>query len=244
MIELIPAIDLKDGRCVRLVQGDMDRETVYYEDPVEAATHWVRQGAPRLHLVDLNGAVSGEPRNREVICRIAQSVPVPVQLGGGIRNPQDIELYLAAGLDRLILGTLACREPEKGRELATAYPGKIVLGLDARDGFLAVQGWSDVTRVRAEDLLHTYAGTPVAAVVYTDIHRDGMLTGPNVESTRKVIASSPFPVIASGGISRSEDIAELSRLESAGLCGAILGKALYSGNLTYADALQSAGAHG
>jgi len=240
MIEIIPAIDLKDGRCVRLVQGDMNRETVYYDDPLDAAKLWVDEGAPRLHLVDLNGAVSGTPRNFEVIRKIVSHVPIPVQLGGGIRGRDEIEQYLEVGMNRLILGTLACREPLRAQELAEQYPGKLVLGLDATNGFVAVQGWNDVTKTRARDLLASYGPAPIAALIYTDIQRDGMLCGPNIEATRDVLEASPFPVIASGGISTPRDVEQLSRLESSGICGAILGKALYSGALSYAQALDAA----
>ena len=240
MIEIIPAVDIKDARCVRLVQGDMQQETVYYEDPLEAANHWVTQGAPRLHLVDLNGAVSGAPRNAEAVRRIVSAVPVPVQLGGGIRGQEEIDRYLGMGVDRLILGTLACRDPERVQMLAERYPGRLILGIDARNGFVAVQGWGDVTGVRATELLASYGRVPLAAVIYTDIERDGMLSGPNTSALGPVLAASPFPVIASGGIRTVEDVRELARLESAGLCGAILGKALYAGRLSFRDACRAA----
>jgi phosphoribosylformimino-5-aminoimidazole carboxamide ribotide isomerase len=240
MLEIIPAIDIKDGRCVRLVQGDMKRETVYYEDPLEAAHHWVRQGAPRLHLVDLNGAISGTPCNLQAVRRIVTAVPVPVQLGGGIRGQAEIDQYLDMGVGRLILGTLACRDPARVQELAQRYPGKLVLGIDARDGFVAVEGWANVTRVRATSLLASYGPVPLAAVIYTDIHRDGMLSGPNTAAIETLLPASPFPVIASGGISDREHVQALARLEPAGLCGAILGKALYAGRLSYQDAREAA----
>ncbi len=241
-MEIIPAIDLKDGRCVRLVQGDMAQETVYYEDPLEAARHWVEEGAPRLHLVDLNGAVSGSPRNAHAVSKIVSNVPIPVQLGGGVRGQEEIERYLDIGVDRLILGTLACRDPLRSQELAERYPGKLILGLDALNGFVAVQGWGDVTQIRADELLASYPPVPVAAVIYTDIQRDGMLEGPNVPAIESLLASSPFPVIASGGISTRQDVENLARLEPSGLCGAILGKALYAGRLSYGEARQAASA--
>jgi phosphoribosylformimino-5-aminoimidazole carboxamide ribotide isomerase len=239
MIEIMPAIDLKDGRCVRLVQGNMEKETVYYEDPLEAARHWVAEGAPRLHLVDLNGAVTGSPRNAQAVSNIVSHVPIPVQLGGGIRGQEEIERYLDIGVDRLILGTLACRDPRRVQDLAERYPGKLILGLDALNGFVAVQGWGDVTKVRADELLASYPSVPVAAVIYTDIQRDGMLEGPNVPAIESLLGSSAFPVIASGGISSRQDVEKLARLEPAGLCGAILGKALYAGRLSYGEALQA-----
>jgi len=240
MIEIIPAIDLKDGRCVRLVQGRMDQETVYYEDPLEAARFWVERGAPRLHLVDLNGAVEGSPRNTPAVREIVAQVPVPVQLGGGIRGQREIEHYLALGVDRLILGTLACREPALARELAHRFPHRLVLGVDARDGFVAVQGWGDVTPVRARALLASLDAAPLSAVIYTDIQRDGMLNGPNLPAIESVLASTSLPLIASGGITTLGDIQQLARLEPLGLCGAIVGKALYSGQMRYEEALHAA----
>jgi phosphoribosylformimino-5-aminoimidazole carboxamide ribotide isomerase len=240
MIEVIPAIDLKDGKCVRLVQGRMDRATVYYEDPLEAARRWVDEGAPRLHLVDLNGAVSGSPCNTEAIRNIVSQAKIPVQLGGGIREQDDIQRYLDMGVDRLILGTLACQDQKRSEELARTYPGKLILGLDARSGFVAVHGWEDVTNIRAVDLLASYPPVPFAAIIYTDIQRDGMLTGPNLPSIKNLLKASPFPVIASGGISTERDLKQLSALEPFGLRGAILGKALYAGGLTYRQACNAA----
>jgi len=240
MLEIIPAIDLKEGRCVRLVQGKMDQETVYYEDPLDAALYWAAQGAPRLHLVDLDGAVSGTPRNREAVQAIVDRVPIPVQLGGGIRGTTEIDRYLGMGVDRLILGTLACRDPTRAQELATRYPGKLLLGVDAANGFVAVHGWGDVTEVRAEELLASYPPVPIAAVVYTDIHRDGMLQGPNLDAMKRLLPVSPFPVIASGGISSRRDVENLARLADPKLCGAIVGKALYAGRLTYREAAEAA----
>jgi len=240
MIEVIPAIDLKDGKCVRLVQGRMDRETVYYKDPLEAAQRWENEGAPRLHLVDLNGAVSGSPRNTEAIRKIVSRVKIPVQLGGGIRGKEDIQRYLDIGVHRLILGTLACQDQKQSQELARTYPGKLILGLDAHSGFVAVQGWGDITNIRAVDLLASYPPVPFSAIIYTDIQRDGMLSGPNLPAIKNLLKASPFPVIASGGISTSKDLQQLSELEPFGLHGAILGKALYEGGLTYREACNAA----
>jgi phosphoribosylformimino-5-aminoimidazole carboxamide ribotide isomerase len=236
MIEIIPAIDLKDGKCVRLVQGKMDRATIYYEDPLDAARRWVDEGAPRLHVVDLNGAVSGSPRNTEAIRKIVCHVPIPVQLGGGIRGQDEIQRYLDIGVDRLILGTLACQDLTRSQELARTYPGKLILGLDAHSGFVAVQGWGDITNIRAVDLLASYPSVPFAAIIYTDIQRDGMLTGPNLPAIKNLLKASAFPVIASGGISTKKDLKQLSALEPFGLRGAIVGKALYAGGLTYREA--------
>ena len=225
MLEIIPAIDLKEGRCVRLVQGQMDKETLYYEDPLEAARMWVSRHAPRIHVVDLDGAVRGSPRNLPAIERIIKAVDLPGQVGGGIR--------------RLIVGTLACQDPYYVRRLAEAYPGKILLGLDAKEGYVAIRGWRDVTQARAVDLIKAYPKIPVAGIVYTDIQRDGMLVGPNLPAIEEVCRVSPFPVIASGGVTSREDLAALSRMSKFGLSGAIVGKALYSGRLNYRAALET-----
>lgn len=242
MLEVIPAIDLKGGRCVRLVQGQMDRETLYFEDPLEAASMWASRNAGRIHVVDLDGAVAGSPRNLPAIERIVRAVDIPVQVGGGIRSQEDIIRYLEIGVDRVILGTLACQDPGHVGRLARAYPRKILLGLDAKEGYLAIKGWQDVTQMRAVDLVKAYPESPIAGIVYTDIQRDGMLVGPNVEATREVCEVSPFPVIASGGVTRKEDLTALSRLAPLGLAGVIVGKALYSGRLRYREAVEAAGA--
>ncbi len=239
MLEIIPAIDLKEGRCVRLVQGQMDKETLYYEDPLDAARMWASRRAPRIHVVDLDGAVEGSPRNLPAIQRIVQAVDVPIQVGGGIRTQEDILRYLEIGVERLILGTLAWQEPDYVKRLAQAYPGKILLGLDAKEGCVAVRGWQDVTRARAVDLIQAYPEAPVAGIVYTDIQRDGMLVGPNLPAIEEVCRASPFPVIASGGVTTREDLVALARMADLGLCGAIVGKALYSGRLNYREALEA-----
>jgi len=239
MIEIIPAIDLKEGRCVRLAQGQMDQETLYYEDPLDAARMWASRQAPRIHVVDLDGAVTGSPKNLPVIERIIRAIDLPVQVGGGIRTQEDIIRYLEIGVDRLILGTLACQDPDYVQRLAQTYPRKILLGLDAREGYLAIKGWQDVTQARAVDLIKGYPDIPVAGIVYTDIQRDGMLVGPNLPATEEVCRVSPFPVIASGGVTSREDLVALSGMENLGLAGAIVGKALYSGRLNYREALDA-----
>jgi len=239
MFELIPAIDLKSGRCVRLVQGRMDQETRYFEDPLEAANLWVAQGAPRLHLVDLDGALSGSPRNLAAVQRIVENVSIPTQLGGGMRGQREVDEVLRLGVERVILGTLACQDPRQVQTLAAAYPQRILLALDAKDGFVAVKGWVDVTRIRVTDLLDRFSSLPLAGVVYTDIHRDGMLTGPNLPAIESLVSNCPFPVIASGGIATLADVLALSRMEPLGLCGAIVGKALYSGSLSYPEAIRA-----
>jgi phosphoribosylformimino-5-aminoimidazole carboxamide ribotide isomerase len=238
-MEIIPAIDLKEGRCVRLVQGQMDKETLYYKDPLDAARMWASRKAPRIHVVDLDGAITGSPKNLPAIERIIQAVDIPVQVGGGIRTQEDIIRYLEIGVDRVILGTLACQDPDHVKRLTETYPEKILLGIDAKEGYVAIKGWQDVTQARAVDLIQAYSNIPVAGIVYTDIQRDGMLVGPNLPATEEVCHVSPFPVIASGGVTSLEDLAALSRLTPLGLTGAIVGKALYSGRLNYREALDA-----
>jgi phosphoribosylformimino-5-aminoimidazole carboxamide ribotide isomerase len=235
-MEIIPAIDLKEGRCVRLVQGQMDRETLYFEDPLEAAKLWVSRDAPRIHVVDLDGAVTGSPKNLPAIERIVQASPIPVQVGGGIRTQEDVVRYLEAGVERVILGTLVWRDPDYVHRLVDTYPGKILLGLDAKEGYVAIEGWQDVTRARAVDLIQGFPSLPVAGLIYTDIQRDGMLVGPNLPAIEEVCRVSDFPVIASGGVTTLEDLIALSRMAHLGLTGAIVGKALYSGRLNYREA--------
>jgi phosphoribosylformimino-5-aminoimidazole carboxamide ribotide isomerase len=239
MLEIIPAIDLKQGRCVRLVQGQMDKETLYFDDPLEAARLWVSRGARRLHVVDLDGAKDGSPRNVSVIERIVQGVAIPVQVGGGIRTQEDVVRYLELGAEKIILGTLVCQDPSYVERLAEIYPHKILLGLDAKEGYVAIRGWQDVTRVRAVDMIKRYPRIPISGIIYTDILRDGTLVGPNLQAIEEACTMSPFPVIASGGITTKEDLAALSRLVRLGLAGAIVGKALYSGRLNYREALQA-----
>ena len=239
MFEIIPAIDLRGGRCVRLVQGQLDKETLYYEDPLDAARMWASRHAPRIHVVDLDGAVAGSPKNLPAIERIIRDIEVPVQVGGGIRTLEDIIRYIEIGVERIILGTLACQDPNHVQKLANAYPEKILLGLDAKEGCVAIKGWQDVTQARAVDLIKAYPNIPVAGIVYTDIQRDGMLVGPNLTAIEEVCHVSPFPVIASGGVSSREDLVALSRLAHLGLTGVIVGKALYSGRLDYTEALNA-----
>lgn len=239
MLEIIPAIDLKNGRCVRLLQGRMDEETLYHEDPLDAARLWSAEGARRLHIVDLDGAVEGAPRNLRSVRRIVETLRIPVQVGGGIRGRAEIQRYLDLGVDRVILGTLACQDREYVREMSEAFPARILLGLDARDGYLAIKGWKDTTAIQAVDLLHSYGNAPLAGVIYTDIRRDGMLSGPNLQALRVIVSSTQFPVIASGGITTSQDLEALALLEPLGLTGAIVGKAFYAGLLTYQAACEA-----
>ncbi|HLS54572.1 MAG TPA: 1-(5-phosphoribosyl)-5-[(5-phosphoribosylamino)methylideneamino]imidazole-4-carboxamide isomerase [Zeimonas sp.] len=232
---LIPAIDLKDGRCVRLKQGDMNAETVFSEDPAATARHWVEQGARRIHLVDLNGAVAGRPRNEAAIKSIVDAVGgnVPVQLGGGIRDLDTIERYLDDGISYVIIGTAAVKNPGFLHDACSAFPGQIIVGLDAKDGKVATDGWSKLTRHDVLDLAKKFEGYGVEAVIYTDIGRDGMLTGVNVEATVRLARGLRIPVIASGGFASLEDVERLCAIEDEGVTGAILGRALYEGKLDF-----------
>jgi len=234
---VIPAIDLKDGQCVRLEQGLMERDTVFCDSPAEQALTWQNQGAELLHLVDLNGAFAGEPKNRSSIEKIVRAVSIPTQLGGGIRDIQTIEAYLSLGINRVILGTAAQRNPELVRDACRLFPGKIVVGIDAKDGMVAVQGWAEVTDISARELAKKFEGFGVAAVIYTDISRDGMLIGPNIDATRALAEGVAIPIIASGGVSRMADIEALMAIEESGVVGVITGKAIYTGAIRLADAI-------
>lgn len=227
---IIPAIDVKDGRCVRLRQGDMAAETVYSYDVAEVARNWQKSGAALIHVVDLNGAVDGEPRNLLKIQSIMKSVTVPVQVGGGIRTLETVRQYLNAGVSRVVLGTAAFTDQTLLDQACREFPQRIVLGLDARDGRVAVKGWTAVSDIKAVDLLKELSNCLIAAVIYTDIARDGMLNGPNLSALKEIVEFSSFPVIASGGITSLED---LRAIQSIGLKieGAIVGKALYDGKL-------------
>ncbi len=239
---IIPAIDLKDGRCVRLRQGDMAAETVYSEDVIAVARRWQASGASVLHVVDLNGAVDGEPKNLPHIESIIKSVTIPVQVGGGIRTLATVRRYLDAGVARVVLGTAALTDRQFLDQACQEYPRRIVLGLDARDGRVAVKGWTAVSDIKAIDLLKDVSGYQIGAVIYTDIARDGMLNGPNLTALREVAASSVFPVIASGGISRIEDLLAVRSLGPQ-IEGAIVGKALYDGKLDYRSAVAALTPH-
>jgi phosphoribosylformimino-5-aminoimidazole carboxamide ribotide isomerase len=237
---VIPAIDLKDGRCVRLVQGRMDSETIYGEDPVAVARHWESKGAERLHVVDLNGAVEGKPVHRRVIEEIAGSVHIPVEVGGGIRKLETIESYLSSGVSWTILGTAALRDPSLVKETCRRFPGKIILGVDARAGRVAIQGWNEVVERQAADIAKEFREAGLSAMIFTDIERDGMEKGVNWESTRTVARAGSTPVIASGGVSGIEDIRALKGIEPDGVVGVIVGKALYTGRLDLEEAIRIA----
>lgn len=235
---LIPAIDLKDGRCVRLRQGDLDDATVFSDDPAAMASQWLEQGARRLHLVDLNGAVAGKPKNEAAIKSIIAAVAdeIPVQIGGGIRDLDTIERYLDAGISYVIIGTAAVKDPGFLRDACSAFPGNIIVGLDARDGKVATDGWSKLTRHDVLDLARKFEDYGCEAIVYTDIGRDGMLSGVNIEATVKLAQHVNIPIIASGGVTDLKDIEALCAVEEEGVEGAILGRSLYEGTLDFAAA--------
>ncbi len=232
---LYPAIDLKDGQCVRLLRGDMDRATVFGEDPAAQAAAFAAQGCDWLHLVDLNGAFAGRPVNAAAVAAILAAVTIPCQLGGGIRDMATIEGWLARGIARVILGTVAVENPDLVLEAARAFPGRIAVGIDARAGRVATRGWAEETQVTATDLARRFEDAGVAAIIYTDIDRDGAMQGPNVAATAALARAVGVPVIASGGISR---IADLTALRDTGvIAGAISGRALYDGAIDLAEAL-------
>ena len=239
---LIPAIDLKDGHCVRLKQGEMDDATVFSEEPAAMARHWIEQGARRLHLVDLNGAFAGRPKNGTAIRAITDEVgdDIPVQLGGGIRDLDTIEHYLDNGISYVIIGTAAVKNPGFLHDACTAFGGHIIVALDAKDGKVAVEGWSKLTGHDVVDLAKKFEEYGVEAVLYTDIGRDGMLTGINIEATVRLARELSIPVIASGGITDLKDIEALCAVESEGIVGAITGRALYQGTLDFRQAVATA----
>jgi phosphoribosylformimino-5-aminoimidazole carboxamide ribotide isomerase len=234
---VIPAIDLKEGRCVRLEQGLMEKDTVYSDDPAAQARSWQAQGGELLHIVDLDGAFAGVPRNREAIAAIVRAIDIPTELGGGIRDLATIEAYLELGVGRVILGTVAKENPQLVAEACRLFPGRIVVGIDAKDGLVAVRGWADVTGKQATELAQEMEGFGVAAIIYTDIACDGMLQGPNLEATRALAESISIPVIASGGVSSLKDIENLLAIEASGVIGVITGKAIYTGVLDLREAV-------
>lgn len=234
---LIPAIDLKDGQCVRLRQGRMEDTTVFANNPVDMAQRWVEAGARRLHLVDLNGAFEGKPVNGEVVRAVAMRFPeVPVQIGGGIRDAATVEAYLDAGVKYCIIGTKAVQEPQFVIDLCKQFSGHIIVGIDAKSGMVATDGWAEVSSVAAVELAKQFEQAGVSAIVYTDIARDGMMKGVNVEETAHLAESISIPVIASGGITNMDDIKALCTVESKGIMGAILGRSIYEGTIDLTEA--------
>lgn len=238
---VIPAIDLKDGQCVRLRQGRMEDSTVFSDDPVQVARQWQSQGARRLHLVDLNGAFAGEPVNGQVVEAIAKACPdLPLQIGGGIRDLKTIEYYINAGVSYVIIGTQAVKNPPFIKEACEKFPGQVIVGLDAKDGYVATDGWAEVSTVHVIDMARKFSDAGVEAIIYTDIARDGMMQGANVEATAALATASDIPIIASGGVSKLDDIKALHAVArpdtGAGIMGAITGRAIYEGALDLAEA--------
>jgi phosphoribosylformimino-5-aminoimidazole carboxamide ribotide isomerase len=234
---IIPAIDLKEGKCVRLEQGLMDRATIYSENPATTAKHWESQGAELLHVVDLDGAFAGAPKNLSAIQAIRNAVNMSIEVGGGIRDMATIDTLVGIGINRIILGTAAVENPAFVREACSNYPGKVVVGIDAKEGMVAIKGWAEVTMVKAIDLANQMQEAGVTAIIYTDIKRDGMLSGPNIAATKALAESLRIPVIASGGVSGIEDILDLLSLRESGVTGVITGKAIYNGSLDLREAI-------
>jgi phosphoribosylformimino-5-aminoimidazole carboxamide ribotide isomerase len=234
---VIPAIDIKGGKCVRLQQGRMDRETVFGEDPSAMAGRWAAEGAEMIHVVDLDGAMEKRPVNLDSIRKILDTVTVPIQVGGGIRDIDTVGMYIDVGVDRVIIGTEAIRNPGLVEGACRRYPGRVVVGIDAKNGLVAIEGWTETTQTRAVDLARRFEKSGVAAINFTDIHRDGMQTGPNIEATRQLAESVEIPVVASGGVSTLADIRNLIPLEPFGVVGVITGRALYAGTLDLREAI-------
>ncbi len=234
---IIPAIDIKDGRCVRLYQGDMDKDTVYYESPVEAAKHWAEQGAKLLHIVDLNGAVEGRPVHKQEVAAICMGFGAPVELGGGLRSLEAIEEALALGVDRVVIGTIAYEDPDFLRAVCNKYSGKIVVGIDARDGRVAIKGWKEGTAMDAVELAKRCEQDGASRIIYTDISRDGTSLGVNIEATLSLSRAVNIPIVASGGVASLNDIRRLKEIEGEGVEGVIVGRALYSGAFTLREAI-------
>jgi phosphoribosylformimino-5-aminoimidazole carboxamide ribotide isomerase len=238
IVIVIPALDLKDGRCVRLSQGRMDQETIYSEHPVQMAKHWESKGAERLHVVDLNGATKGAPFHQSLIREMVQSLHIPVEVGGGIRDFKTVEHYLSTGVEWVILGTAALTSRHLIEEACQHFPGRVILGIDAKGGKVAIQGWNEILSLQAIDLARQYKGMGLSAIIFTDIERDGMSTGLNSDMTRVLARSTFIPVIASGGVSRIEDIKRLMSFESDGVIGVIVGRALYTGQVDLEEAIR------
>jgi phosphoribosylformimino-5-aminoimidazole carboxamide ribotide isomerase len=233
---IIPAIDIKDGRCVRLFQGDMDKETIYFDRPIDAARHWAKEGATLIHVVDLNGAVEGRPIHTREVESICKQTGLSVELGGGLRSTESVEEVLALGVSRVVVGTAAYDNQEFLRVLCKQFPGNIVVGIDARDGRVAVKGWRETTSMDAVELAKRCQADGASRIIYTDISRDGTREGVNIEETAKLARSVRIPIIASGGVATLDDIRNLLPLEKEGVEGVIVGRALYSGALTLSDA--------
>ena len=235
---IIPAIDIKDGKCVRLAQGDFDRVTTYADNPVDMALTWMQKGAELIHIVDLDGSLVGLPRNAKIILDIAKRINIPIQVGGGIRDMETIEYYLSNGISSVILGTMALQDEEIIRDACESFPEKIILGIDALEGKVAIRGWTQKTEQNAVDLARRYENYDVKAIVYTDIKRDGMGTGINIEATTALAKSVCIPVIASGGVASIADIEELMAIDDCEIYGVIIGRALYAGAISLEEAIK------
>ena len=235
---ILPAIDLKGGKCVRLYKGERDTAKVYSELPEEMALKWQSQGARMIHVVDLDGAVAGEPRNLGAIARILQTVDVPIELGGGIRSREVVDNYLQLGVDRVVLGTVAHKNRDLVRELCLSYPGRIAVGIDARGGYVAVQGWQEVTEKSAMSMARELEESGVSHLIYTDIERDGAMMGPNLDATEALATAIGIPVVLSGGMHTPEDVVRVADLEGKGVKGVILGRSLYEGTIDLAEAIK------
>jgi phosphoribosylformimino-5-aminoimidazole carboxamide ribotide isomerase len=233
---VIPAIDLKDGRCVRLLQGKKEEVTTYSNDPASMARTWEASGAKLLHIVDLDGAFSGSQKNFDAVVKIRKAVKIPLQVGGGIRNIGNVMNLFSVGIDRIIIGTAAIEDPAFLTSLCSTYPGKVLIGIDAKNGMVAIKGWEEVTSFSARDLAKRLEMVGAAGIIYTDISRDGMMTGPNIEATREMVENVTIPVIASGGVSSMEDIKNLKKIRN--LWGVITGKAIYTGSLNLKEAIE------
>jgi phosphoribosylformimino-5-aminoimidazole carboxamide ribotide isomerase len=233
---IIPAIDLKDGKCVRLLQGKKEEVTVYSDDPAATAKHWASLGAELLHVVDLDGAFTGEQKNFEKIRAIREAIDIPIEVGGGIRDVERIERLISLGVDRVIIGTTAAKNPDMVQKACEKYPGKVLVGIDAKDGKVAIKGWVEVTEFNAIEFAKKMQDAGTAGIIYTDISRDGMLSGPNIEAMEKMVSSVNIPVIASGGVSKIGDIKSLMKIKN--LWGVITGKALYAGAMDLRQAIE------
>ncbi|MCP4020281.1 MAG: 1-(5-phosphoribosyl)-5-[(5-phosphoribosylamino)methylideneamino]imidazole-4-carboxamide isomerase [Desulfobacteraceae bacterium] len=235
---VIPAVDIKQGRCVRLLQGRMEDETRYADDPLKMAQRWEKEGAKLIHVIDLDGAFAKEVKNLESVKNILAGINVPIQLGGGIRDAQTISMYIEMGVSKVIIGSEALYNPALVKDACKQFPGKIVVGIDARDGMVAVEGWSKTSKTTVLELAKEFEACGVAAINFTDIHRDGMQTGPNIEETALLAEAVSIPIVASGGVSSIEDIKNLLKIEGKGVTGVITGKALYEGSLDLREAIK------
>lgn len=233
----IPAIDIQNGKCVRLKKGDLSSTKIYYKKPLDAATHWIKEGTKNLHLVDLDGAKSGRPENLKYILEIKEKFPdVNLQLGGGVRDLNTLELIFKSGVDNVILGSIAIKNKEIFEQACLAFPNQIILGVDAVNGFLAAEAWTEASKLSASDLIASYKELPIKSIIYTDINKDGMLSGPNLKETSEIAKLSPFPVIASGGVKDTNDLINLSKIPN--IIGAICGVSLYENKINLKEALK------